>query len=392
MSDKVYLGRAVNAFESAPAFAPYSKVVVWYDDEHAFVAGDDSGRTLEVDLPWATQAITDDMLAQIKGFVYRPFEAQGAILDPATELGDGITVNAVYAPLADIEIVFGRSAMASIKAPADEEIDHEIPYQSPMQRDLGRKVTLGKAYFGTRITRANGLEIVRTEADGTEKGRVVLNSDVQAFYNDDGAEALYFDITAGKFRFRGDVEITGGTMNVNDNFIVDANGNLTINGNINLSGGTITWGSNLPSNEGGITADEAALISSTVVTDRLVQSPNINGATIVGGTITGVQFYGNEFNIIATDSDGTFNLYGLLNGVQDNFFQINYYDSAGFPMVNMCSPANCILYFGAGATPVYFQQTGSYFSDYVHFHGAVYLQNTVDFSNATVKGLSVVFK
>lgn len=269
MSDKVYVGLNALTFGSSPAFEPYSKVIVWYDDENAFTSGDDTGRTLEVDIPWATQAIADDILARVKGFIYRPFEATEADLDLAAELGDGVTVSAVYAPLATMNITFGRGVSADISAPADEEIDHEIPYQTPTQRALSRKVTLGKSYYGTKITRANGLEIVKTEADGTEKGRVVLNSDVQAFYNDDGQEALYFDINAGKYRFRGDVEITGGTMNVNNNFIVDADGNLTINGNINLSGGKITWGGNYPA--GGISAAQAERIAATVVTEQLVQ-------------------------------------------------------------------------------------------------------------------------
>lgn len=354
MSDKVYLGRAVMAFESAPAFAPYSKVVVWYDEEHAFAAGDDSGRTLEADLPWATQAIADDMLARISGFIYHPFEAQGAILDPAAELGDGVTVNGVYAPLATMNITFGRGVSADISAPADEEIDHEIPYQTPTQRALSRKVTLGKSYYGTKITRANGLEIAKIEADGTEKGRVVLNSDVQAFYNDDGQEALYFDINAGKYRFRGDVEITGGTMNVNNNFIVDADGNLTINGDINLSGGKITWGENYPS--GGISEDQAEEIASTVVTEHLVMSPTIAGAkiyaydgspTYTSMTDTGFFLYhtdtANPKAILAADNDqemvslvlgaGNSNLSDVTSRLfiqkERNAAKIHYYDAAG---------------------------------------------------------------
>lgn len=270
MSDKTFVGRRMSAFENSPTFAPYSKVILWYDDENAFTAGDDAGRTLEADCPWATQAMADAMLANVRGYAYSPFTATDAMLDPAAELGDGVTANGVYGPLAAIDTGFDAMCAADAAAPADKEIDHEYPYQSHSQRELARKVTLGASYFGTRITRRNGLEIVKTDGE-TEKSRVVLNSDLMAFYNDDGTEALYFDANAGKFRFAGDVTITGGTMNINNNFVVDAQGNLSINGNINLSGGTITWGGNKPSS--GISESRCK----TIINEELVSSPNIAG-------------------------------------------------------------------------------------------------------------------
>ena len=245
MYDKVYVGKDVASFENAPAFTPYSKVILWYDDENAFTAGDDTGRTMEADCPWATQAMAERMLDKVKGFAYRPFSARDAQLDLAAELGDGVTVNGVYSVLASIDTTFDAMCAADIGAPGEEEIDHEYPYLSPVQREMARRVTLGTSYYGTRISRKNGLEITRGDG-GTEKSRVILNSDLLAFYNDDGSEALYFDSGAGKFRFQGDVAITGGTMNINNNFIVDKRGNLTLNGNINMSGGTITWGGSSP--------------------------------------------------------------------------------------------------------------------------------------------------
>lgn len=271
MSDKVYLGRNVASFQDSPPFAPYSKVILRYDeDDSAFAAGDDTGRALEAFCPWATQAMADNILAKVKGYAYRPFEAAGAQLDPAAELGDGVTVNGTYSVLASLDTIFDAAMVSEIGAPAEEEIDHEYPYLSPTQRELGRRVKLGASYYGTRITRKNGLEIVKTDGQ-TEKSRVTLNSDLLAFYNDDGSEALYFDTNAGKFRFRGDVSITGGTMNINDNFIVDENGNLSINGNIDLSGGSITWGGNRPSS--GISSAQCR----TIINSELVSSPNIAG-------------------------------------------------------------------------------------------------------------------
>ena len=66
MSDRVFASGVSQLTVAAP-LQPYSKVILWLDDENSFTAGDDTGRTLEADLSWATQAIADKMLSQIKG-------------------------------------------------------------------------------------------------------------------------------------------------------------------------------------------------------------------------------------------------------------------------------------------------------------------------------------
>ena len=271
MADYINLLNNAASLDYAPALEPFTGVRLWYDDDLCYFAGDESGRVMEADCPWATQAMANSILDSIRGFEYQPFEAGTALLDPGAELGDGISVGGVYAPLASVNTTFGAMFTSDISAPSDEEVDHEYPFMTKQERELSRKVALGKAYYGTRITRQNGLEVVKTDASGTETARVRLNSDELAFYDASGDEALYFDAAAGKYRFRGDVEITGGTMNVNDNFIVDEDGNLTINGNINLAGGSIVWGGNKPSS--GISESRAK----TLINEQLVSSPNIAG-------------------------------------------------------------------------------------------------------------------
>ncbi|MBQ2995931.1 MAG: hypothetical protein IJE22_01670 [Oscillibacter sp.] len=239
MSDCIDLGKKAMTLETAPAFAPYTGVLLWYDDENAFRSGDETGRVLEAECPWATQQMADDMLSAVAGYAYRPFTATGAILDPAAELGDAVYVGGVCSVLASIDTTFDAMCAADIGAPADEEIDHECPYTSPMERKLGRKVSLGKTYHGTTIDRKHGIRIVRTAADGTEQNRALLNSDTLAFYDAEGNPAIYFDAAAGRYRFYGDVNVTGGSININDQFLVDEQGNVVMSG-------TISWGNSSP--------------------------------------------------------------------------------------------------------------------------------------------------
>lgn len=252
MADYTNVLNKAAALEYGPAFAPYTGVRLWYDDENAFFAGNETGSVLEADCPWATQAMANNILANVSGYVYQPFEASDALLDPAAELGDGVGVGNLFAPLATINRTLDSLAAAEIGAPEEEEVEYEFPYVSSTQRSLQRKVTLGADYYGTRITRANGLEIVKTAADGTEKSRAKLNADELSFYDDNGGQALYFDPSTGRYMFRGDIVVTG---------------------NINMSQGSITWGPNNPADGSGISASQAR----TIINETLVSSPNIAG-------------------------------------------------------------------------------------------------------------------
>ena len=131
------LNRAVS-LATAPKFAAFTGVRLWYDDDQYFFAGDETGRVLEADNPWATQAMADSILAQVSGYAYQPFEAGAALLDPAAELGDGVNVGGVYGPLASITTRFDAMCTADIAAPADGDIEHEYPYLTPAQREYKR--------------------------------------------------------------------------------------------------------------------------------------------------------------------------------------------------------------------------------------------------------------
>ena len=230
MSNKVFVGNQAVGLETSPAFEPFRAVKLWFDDDRNYFSGivvSDSGeetsyhsesewnkaggtgRVMEEECRWATQTMADNVLKNIKGYVYKPFLGSGALLNQAAELGDGVTIGGTYGLLAAINTTFDAMCTSDIESPADEEIDHEYPYLSPEDRALKRKVTLGESYYGTRITRAKGLEIVKTAADGTQKSRARLNADELSFYDDNGGQALYFDPATGRYMFRGDVTVTG---------------------------------------------------------------------------------------------------------------------------------------------------------------------------------------
>lgn len=147
MSDATYIGQRTRSFNSAAEFDGFSKVVIAVTDELEYVAGKNTGRTLTLSCPWGTQEMADSILVDIKGYRYHPYAADGAYLDPAAEIGDGVTVNGIYSGIYTMDAVFGRSFLADISAPSDEEIDHEYPYIPQQERTIRRKFAQVESEF-----------------------------------------------------------------------------------------------------------------------------------------------------------------------------------------------------------------------------------------------------
>lgn len=205
-TDSFVLGASAMGLRTSPALQAWSGVTVYYGDEQAYEAGDDTGRRMTCDCPWATQATADGILAALSGSAYQPYSADGAHIDMSLELGDIVTVGAgtdtVSGPVFVINITGGGMEQASISAPGDAEIDHEYPYTSYVDRSLKRKVGLNTPYYGVTISRQKGLEIKRS--DGLSEA--LFNSDVfamRALIDGVMDDRLYFDVERGDYVFKG---------------------------------------------------------------------------------------------------------------------------------------------------------------------------------------------
>ena len=84
--------------------------------------------------------MANNILSAISGFQYQPYEAEEALLDPATELGDGVTVNGVYGGVFRLSTKGGVLHASDVSAPHDEEIDHEYKYEPKATRKIERKI------------------------------------------------------------------------------------------------------------------------------------------------------------------------------------------------------------------------------------------------------------
>lgn len=177
MSDAVNILRSMESFDKAEQFDGFSKVVIIVSDEVEYSSGDDTGRTLTLNCPWGTQEIADNILQSVKGFQYQPMTANGALVDPSAEIGDGISANGVYSGIYSLGIKFNSNLPSDISAPADEEIDEEFPYKSKQERKVERQNREIRASLSVQADRIT--QEVTERKSQTEELRATLNVHAQ---------------------------------------------------------------------------------------------------------------------------------------------------------------------------------------------------------------------
>jgi hypothetical protein len=163
------LKRAQN-MQVSPQFDGYSGVRIFTgtdDNGDAIIieSGNTSGRVLEIKNPFGSQEMADNILAEINGYQYQPLSADAAHLNPAAEMGDGVTVNGVYSGIFTRATKFGRLMASDIAAPTDEEIEHEFAVETASDRQYTRFVQQTKAMFKVTNQAITAEVSARTEAD-----------------------------------------------------------------------------------------------------------------------------------------------------------------------------------------------------------------------------------
>lgn len=173
------LGRNVTSFEKGDDITPVTSVYVYYgyDSNGASVYGHaeatpNDGREYEV----SVQTITDgtqanlmasQILAGLGGTFYHPYSATGAELDPATELGDTVTINSITSIIGAISCSFNRGMWADISAEGLEPVD-DFDYLSGSARQADRiersaeinsaKISVNTDAINAEVTRATSAE------------------------------------------------------------------------------------------------------------------------------------------------------------------------------------------------------------------------------------------
>lgn len=199
---------------------PVSRVTLFADDEYVYTAGNDDGMELVADCAYATQAMVDNLLSVCKGFSYQAFEAEGANLDPAAELGDGVLADGMYSVFA--RIAEDGSGYPNISAPGDLEREEEYPEGGFWEQRFNRKLAQTRSLiskttdelllmvedFDGRISQLSvDVDSIEGRVEGVEGEFTSFILETDGFY--------IFDESGKRTAFRGDA-IDTTTLNVQD--------------------------------------------------------------------------------------------------------------------------------------------------------------------------------
>lgn len=216
------LGRRARNLESAPQFDGYSGVEIVVDDEHSVFAGNRTGRVISIINSWGTQQQASNILASLQGYQYQPYEAEEALLSPAAELGDGVSINGLYSGVFKLDRRYGPLMASNIAAPQDEELDHEYPFEPETDRVYKREIANARAAIAVNSD-SIAAEVSRaTAAEGTLRSTLDLQAgEISAKVSQTGGNRATFGWTLTASGFQLDaggktvMKVTSGGLEVN---------------------------------------------------------------------------------------------------------------------------------------------------------------------------------
>lgn len=266
MSDKYYVGGDIISFADNGKYKPISRVTLLVDDENSLTAGDDTGMEVIASCPHATQPMVNALLQTMKGYQYQAYEAGAANIDPAAELGDGVTVGGIYSPLSKLSDD-GRG-YAGISSPGEAEMEDEYPAEGYITQEVNRKIA------ETRSTITKTSEEIMLKVEGIDGKYTEVKTTLDGLTVTDAS---------------GTTKINGSSIKTDNLYVAAANitGTLTANqiqtGSIRV--GDLKDGSNYATktyvdNNAGLSASEVDSAIETYIDETSITAEKLRGRTV----------------------------------------------------------------------------------------------------------------
>jgi hypothetical protein len=208
LSEKYYVGRDVTSFSDKGKYKPISRVTLLVDDENSLTAGDDTGMEIIASCPHSTQPMVNALLQTMKGYQYQSYEAGAANIDPAAELGDGVTVAGVYSPLSKISDD-GRG-YAGISSPGEAEMEDEYPSDGYITQEFNRKIAETRSTI-TKTSEEINLRVEHIDGRVSDINQTVdgISLSVTSASNPDGQTTATITLKVGPNNYTGYIKLDG---------------------------------------------------------------------------------------------------------------------------------------------------------------------------------------
>lgn len=342
MSEKYYVGRDVTSFSDKGKYKPISRVTLLVDDENSLTAGDDTGMEVIASCPHATQPMVNALLQAMKGYQYQAYEAGAANIDPAAELGDGVTVGGIYSPLSKLSDD-GRG-YAGISSPGEAEMEDEYPSDGYIMQEFNRKIA------ETRSTITKTSEEIMLKVEGIDGKYTEVKTTLDGLTVTDAS---------------GTTKINGSSIKT-DNLYVDAaniKGTLTADqiqtGSIRV--GDLKDGSNYATktyvdNNAGLNANEVNSAIATYIDSTSITAQKLRGQTVelLANSNTKV----GELSLVETNVDYGIGIKTLYGGIKLES-ATNVYLKASGPYGGFITLSNNIVSLGGGELYIGSQMYGN---------------------------------
>lgn len=342
MSDKYYVGKDVTSFSDKGKYKPISRVTLLVDDENSLTAGDDTGMEVIASCPHATQPMVNALLQTMKGYQYQAYEAGAANIDPAAELGDGVTVGGIYSPMSKLSDD-GRG-YAGISSPGEAEMEDEYPSEGYISQEFNRKIA------ETRSTITKTSEEIMLKVEGIDGKYTEVKTTLDGLTVTDAS---------------GTTKINGSSIKT-DNLYVDAaniKGTLTADqiqtGSIRV--GDLKDGSNYATktyvnNNAGLSASEVDNAIATYIDSTSITAQKLRGQTVelLANSNTKV----GELSLVETNVDYGIGIKTLYGGIKLES-ATNVYLKASGPYGGFITLSNNIVSLGGGELYIGSQMYGN---------------------------------
>lgn len=292
MNGKVFVGKKALSLTEYKKSDPITGVILWVDDNNCYQAGNDTGTVIENDCPYGTQEMANALLQQLSGYEYQGIEANGAVVTPIAELGDGLTINGIYTQLAYQNIRFSTGEVMDVAAPGKNETLHEYQTEGETSKWFSHQIAetrsqITKTSEEIMLSVENELEnlssSITVQLQSITSQITGLNGQVSTISQkvdnitlsvSNGTESSYITLTVGG------VQVGGGTVQFTGNIVFASD--LT-------DGYTIISGDNILTGE--VSAEYIRLGGEMAVYESLSSRADLGGYI---GYVTSYDYNGNR--------------------------------------------------------------------------------------------------
>ena len=342
MSEKYYVGGDITSFSDNGKYKPISRVTLLVDDENSLTAGDDTGMEVIASCPHATQPMVNALLQTMKGYQYQAYEAGAANIDPAAELGDGVTVGGIYSPLSKLSDD-GRG-YAGISSPGEAEMEDEYPSGGYIAQEFNRKIA------ETRSIIAKTSEAIMLKVEGIDGKYTEVKTTLDGLTVTDQS---------------GTTKIKGSSIETKNLYVDAANitGTLTANKiqTSSISVGDLKDGSNYATktyvdSNAGLSASEVDSAIATYIDSTSITAQKLRGQTVelLANSNTKV----GEISLVETNVDYGIGIKTLYGGIKLES-ATNVYLKASGPYGGFITLSNNIVSLGGGELYIGSQMYGN---------------------------------